>query len=218
MEDYPYDASLEWVPREYPVDDYPAPPRPVPQWQQPQYYQQSGSLQAQQPWQQVQQRQPGLAAASTAGTSTKGRMSKSEALDLLESLKKSILVAALIAFGVISGLVATHVVGSAANNTSSPSPSRILLFPSRIHLTTVASSTSKAEAGVGTSSGRAARSHLAARILPDEVDPHRDKACRLPRIRMAYKNNYRLLSSLVVGRPAPSQACQQFFPTRNRSR
>ena len=123
MEDYPYDASLEWVPREYPVDDYPAPPRTVPQWQQPQYYQQSGSLQAQQPWQQVQQRQPVLAAASTAGTSTKGRMSKSEALDLLESLKKSILVAALITFGVISGLVATHVVGSAANNTSSPSPS-----------------------------------------------------------------------------------------------
>jgi hypothetical protein len=122
MEDYPYDASLEWVPREYPVE-HPAPPQAVPQWQQPQYYQRSGSLQAQ------QLRQPGRPGASTTTASTKGRMSKSEALDLLESLKKSILIAALITFGVISGLVATHVVGSAANNTSSPSPSANPAFP-----------------------------------------------------------------------------------------
>src|ERR1700740_1201173 len=128
MEDYPYDASLEWVPREYPAE-HPALPQAVPQWQQPQYYQRSGSLQAQQPWQQAQQRQPGRASASTATASTKGRMSKSEALDLLESLKKSILITALITFGVISGLVAPHVVGSAANNTSSPSPSANPAFP-----------------------------------------------------------------------------------------
>lgn len=128
MEDYPYDASLEWVPREYQVD-HPAPSQAVPQWQQSPYYQRSGSLQAQQQRQQAPRRQPGWASASTITASTKGRMSKSEALDLLESLKKSILIASLITFGVISGLVATHVVGSTANNTSSPSPSASPAFP-----------------------------------------------------------------------------------------
>lgn len=154
MEDYPYDESLEWVPREYPIDDdanpaskplggqqhdrlgyggysytgyidYPNPQQSLSQRQRHtqhqqyrQYQQQAGSARAGQ----AQQRQQfGQASHYDA---SRGRMSKGEALNLLESLKKSILVGAIIAFGVLSALVATHAVGSAAgNNTSSPSPS-----------------------------------------------------------------------------------------------
>lgn len=99
MENYAYEESLEWVPREYPIND--------------------DTNLADKPGD-VQQRQSGQAARPG---NTGSRMSKSEALDLVESLKKSILVAALITFGVLSALVATHVAGSAANNTSPPSPS-----------------------------------------------------------------------------------------------
>ena len=152
MEPYPYEESLEWVPREYPINDntnpaaklsegrqrdytghpdypgypgnleYPTPSQPATRWQPSQRY-----PQYQQP-QQYQQRRPQPAQQRSSVQATRlaktgARMSKSEALNLLESLKKSILVAALIAFGVLSGLVATHVVGSAASGPSSPSPS-----------------------------------------------------------------------------------------------
>jgi hypothetical protein len=133
MEDYPYDTSLEWVPREYPDDNsigYPAPPQRAsrpPQWNQYQPQAQASPHRQYQPQAQAsprqQHRQYQPQPRQAARPDAKGaRMSKAEALNLLESIKKTILIGALIAFGVLSGLVATHLVGSAANNAS-PSPS-----------------------------------------------------------------------------------------------
>lgn len=48
------------------------------------------------------------------------RMSKAETLELLSSLKRALVVSSLVAFGVLSGLVATNVVGS-STGASTPS-------------------------------------------------------------------------------------------------
>ncbi|HEV2581318.1 MAG TPA: hypothetical protein VGT44_10750 [Ktedonobacteraceae bacterium] len=123
MADYSYENSLEWTQREYPSNDhyteftayidYPMPPPPVGQLSvQPRPQRASQAQQRPQA-----QRQPSQDKARLK------RMSKGEALDLLESLKKTILAGALIGFFVLSALVATHMVGSAANNTPSPDPS-----------------------------------------------------------------------------------------------
>jgi hypothetical protein len=50
-------------------------------------------------------------------------MSKAEALELLDALKKALVVTSLVAFGVLSGLVATHAVGSSTGASSGGDPS-----------------------------------------------------------------------------------------------
>jgi hypothetical protein len=172
MEQYPYDASLEWIPREYqgespaeyerrvrkaevkqsqgntgyreyPSVDYPTLPPPQRQarmGQPGQAYQQ-----AHQPGQQGQQRQQirqrqqaygatWAASASRSGYTAQarqqqgratlreaagGKMSKADALEMLESLKTSILVGAIVGFGVLSAFVATHAVGSSSSSSQS---------------------------------------------------------------------------------------------------
>ncbi|HLL79680.1 MAG TPA: hypothetical protein VKT25_09285 [Ktedonobacteraceae bacterium] len=176
MEQYPYDASLEWIPREYqgespadyerrarseeasrsqrhsgyieyPTVDYPtlAPPQPR-QYQQVPAGRVSQQQQAHQPRQQAygatwaapaagpryaaQARQQQTRAAGREPTA-KGKMSKADALELLDSLKSSILVGAIIGFGVLSALVATHAVGSAAGspNSSQSTPNNNSILP-----------------------------------------------------------------------------------------
>ncbi|HYB01921.1 MAG TPA: hypothetical protein VED37_16995 [Ktedonobacteraceae bacterium] len=43
------------------------------------------------------------------------RMSKAQAMDLVDTYKKRLIVASLVVFGLVSGLVAFHQVGAAAN-------------------------------------------------------------------------------------------------------
>lgn len=155
MEQYPYDASLEWIPREYqgesPADferrarreeasraqrhsgyiEYPTVDYPMPA--PPRQYQQVPTEQVdRQAWQQAYgatrkapvpgaryAAQPRQARPADRGSATKGKMSKADALELLDSLKSSILVGAIIGFGVLSALVATHAVGSAASSSNS---------------------------------------------------------------------------------------------------
>ncbi len=138
MENYPYDASQEWAPVEYqgesPADyewraqnagmdypqgypgyiDYP----PVTPYQKPQQaYAGYRPSQAARPLDPVRQQQTGSTRRGAAPGSQK--MSKAEALDLLDSLKKTIMVGAIIGFGVLSALVVTHAVGSAASPSQS---------------------------------------------------------------------------------------------------
>lgn len=167
MEQYPYDASLEWIPREYqgesPADfarrarseeasrsqgysgyrDYPSVDYPTltppqqsrrapmgPVGQQQQARQQAygaiwaapapGACYTAQAQQQV--RPTGREPAA------KGKMSKADALELLDSLKTSIMVGAIIGFGVLSALVVTHAVGSAGSSSQS-TPNNNSIFP-----------------------------------------------------------------------------------------
>ena len=64
-------------------------------------------------------RQQQAGPASRGATAGSQKMSKAKALDLLASLKKTIVIGAIIGFGVLSTLVATHAVGSAANQSQS---------------------------------------------------------------------------------------------------
>src|SRR5579862_1362409 len=101
MEDFSYENSLEWVPREYPIIEYPSPQQPAgqrfPASPQPQRRQQFQQPAAQQ-----------LHRVRPQPTAHEKPMTKNEALGLLESLKRSILVGALLGFAVLSGLAATH--------------------------------------------------------------------------------------------------------------
>ena len=141
MENYPDDASLEWLPGEYQGEsladyerrirnegldhpqrysghlDYPT-VSPYQQSRQAQARQQQTSAgyrpsQAARPLYPARQQQTGSTRRGAAPGSQK--MSKAEALDLLDSLKKTIMVGAVIGFGVLSALVVTHAVGSAAS-------------------------------------------------------------------------------------------------------
>lgn len=101
-EDYSYENSLEWVPRDYPIIDSTTPPQEAPQhWQQ-------GQKLISQPRQALMERAGGT------------RMSKAEALSLLESLKTAIVAGVLIVFVMLSALVASHVASSAANTAPGP--------------------------------------------------------------------------------------------------
>lgn len=152
MEQYPYDASLEWIPREYqgespagferrarreeasrsqrhsgyieyPTVDYPmpAPPRQYQQVPTGQVGQQAYGATRKAPVPGASYAaQPRQARPTDRGPAAKGKMSKADALELLDSLKSGILVGAIIGFGVLSALVATHAVGSAASSPNSP--------------------------------------------------------------------------------------------------
>ena len=126
MNNDPYDASLEWVPREYPAAQEGI---GQPQWYAG-YNDYPGAALPQQPRQvrATQQTYSGYQSAATppyyaarpasreAATGSQ-KMPKAEALDLLASLKKTIMIGAIIGFGALSALVATHAVGSAANQS-----------------------------------------------------------------------------------------------------
>lgn len=127
MKNNPYDESLEWVPWEYPA--------PQEDMGQQQWYPgyggyPDGTAQQQQarptrqaytgyqsaapaPYYATRQQQARPEAGRTKASSQK--MPKAEALELLDSLKKMIVVGSVIGFGVLSALVATHAVGSTAN-------------------------------------------------------------------------------------------------------
>lgn len=62
---------------------------------------------------QGEQFQPG--SQSKYGSSTQGRMPKSQALALVRSLKKALIIASIVAFGVLSGLAASHATGVTAS-------------------------------------------------------------------------------------------------------
>lgn len=122
MNNDPYDASLEWIPREYPAaQDRRAAQEGI---GQPKWY--AGHIDY--PGAASQQTYTGYRSAATppyyaarpasreAATGSQ-KMPKAEALDLLASLKKTIMIGAIIGFGVLSALVATHAVGSAANQS-----------------------------------------------------------------------------------------------------
>jgi hypothetical protein len=145
MENNPYDTSLEGLPREYQSEfpaDYELPARneglghpqrysrhidyptmaPYQQSRQAQAGQQQtyagySPSQAARPLYPTRQQQTGSSRQGSSPGSQK--MSKAEALNLLDSLKKTIMVGAIIGFGVLSALVATHPVGSAANGSQS---------------------------------------------------------------------------------------------------
>jgi len=138
MENYPYDASLERVPGEYqgesPVNyerrarnegmdhtqgylGYIAYPAGAPYQQPQQAYAAYRPSQTARPLDPVRQQQTGSTRRGAAPGSQK--MSKTEALDLLDSLKKTIIAGAIVGFGVLSALVATHAVGSAASSSQS---------------------------------------------------------------------------------------------------
>jgi hypothetical protein len=135
MKNYPYDASLEWVPREYPAaQDRRAAQEGIGQPQRYAGHIDYPSAASQQQPRQVQATQqtytgyrsaaataPYYAArpASRGAAAGSQKMSKAEALDLLDSLKKTIMIGAIIGFGVLSALVATHAVGSAASQSQS---------------------------------------------------------------------------------------------------
>ncbi len=146
MDHYPYDASLEWVPREYQVDEkqdprkervgssqqrytghieypnapYPQPTRPAPQGQQRQSYasyQAAHAAPQSQYAAQPRQRQDRPAERGAAAASQ--RMSKADAMELADSLKRTLMVGAIIGFGVLSVFVATHAVGSSSGSSQS---------------------------------------------------------------------------------------------------
>lgn len=135
MKSYPYDASPEWVPREYPAaQDRRAAQEGIGQPQRDAGHIDYPSVAPQQQPRQAQATQQTYAgyrsAAATApyyaarpasrgATAGSQKMSKAKALDLLDSLKKTIVIGAIIGFGVLSTLVATHAVGSAANQSQS---------------------------------------------------------------------------------------------------
>jgi hypothetical protein len=139
MKSCPYDESPEWVPREYPAaQDHRAAQEGIGQPQRDAgHIDYPGVAPQQQPRQAqaTQQTYAGYRSAATApnyaarqqqarpasrgATAGSQKMSKANALELLDSLKKSIVIGAIIGFGVLSTLVATHAVGSAANQSQS---------------------------------------------------------------------------------------------------
>lgn len=133
MNNDPYDASLEWVPREYPAaQDRRAAQEGIGQPKRyAGYIDYPGAASQQQPRQAQATQQTYTGYRSTAATppyyaarpasreaaAGSQKMPKAEALDLLASLKKTIMIGAIIGFGALSALVATHAVGSAANQS-----------------------------------------------------------------------------------------------------
>lgn len=123
----PYDETLKW----YPDPTYYSGMRPAPAayGQQTQPYEYIPYVVDSTPhWSQSAQAeklQPRQASRKQA------RMSKAEALSLASKLKKTALVASITLFGVISGLVVTHLQGtSAASQTTSSSSSPGISSPS----------------------------------------------------------------------------------------
>jgi len=140
MKNYPYDESPEWVPREYPAAqdrraaqegigqpqrdaghiDYPGvAPQQQPRQAQATQQTYAGYRSAAATAPDYAARQQQARPASRGATAGSQKMSKAKALDLLNSLKKTIVIGAIIGFGVLSTLVATHAVGSAANQSQS---------------------------------------------------------------------------------------------------
>ena len=94
---YEYERAVPWIPQQNRLSEarY-IPVRPTPQLTALQY----------QEWQQrVQDQKPRL----------QERMPKARALELAQTYKKRIVFASLVVFGLLSGLVAYHQVGSTAN-------------------------------------------------------------------------------------------------------
>jgi len=143
MDHYPYDASLEWVPREYQVDEqhdprkkpgdssqqrytgqieypnatYQQPARPARQTLQQSYVSYQAAQSATQARYAAQQRQAKPTERGAAAASQ--RMSKADAMEMADSLKRTIMVGAIIGFGVLSVFVATHAVGSSSGSSQS---------------------------------------------------------------------------------------------------
>src|SRR5260370_14502774 len=107
MESNAYDVPLSWLPREYQVDSPDDLPIPLTQVC-------FGPI----PKDRAKSPEP-------AHSSSRGRpMPKAQALVLLRSLKKSIVVASIVGFGALTGLAVSHAVGNSGNsaNQSSPTP------------------------------------------------------------------------------------------------
>ena len=115
MESNSYDVPLSWLPREYQVDtpdDLPLPPTQV-------YFGPTPKARAKSP--------------EPAHPSSKGRpMPKAQALALLRSLKKSIVVASIVGFGALTGLAVSHAVGNSGNSANQSSPTPAVNTPSPI--------------------------------------------------------------------------------------
>ena len=110
---YEYDRAVPWIPQQNWLGEarY-IPARPTPQ---------PAALQYQEWQQRVQDRKP----------RPQERMPKSKALELAQSYKKRIVFASLVVFGLLSGLVAYHQVGSTANLVQTgPSQSAAATQPS----------------------------------------------------------------------------------------
>ncbi|HEX9135152.1 MAG TPA: hypothetical protein VF844_22930 [Ktedonobacteraceae bacterium] len=94
---YEYDRPLPWIPQENRLDEASyIPARPA---------HQPSALQYQEWQQRVQGQKPRL----------QERMPKARALELVSVYKKRLIVASLVVFGLLSGLVAYHQAGAAAN-------------------------------------------------------------------------------------------------------
>ncbi len=127
MENNPYDLSLPWIPKQ---DQTAKIPRPGAILLSPQqqlhehfaYTTNSGEF---------KQQLPKRSNQSQSASSTSTRMPKAQALALVRSLKKYLIIGSVVAFGILSGLAAKHATGVSAsqipqtpaiNAPSSPTP------------------------------------------------------------------------------------------------
>ena len=110
---YEYDRAVPWIPQQNRLSEaryIPAHPTPQP-----------AALQYQEWQQRVQDQKP----------KRKERMPKARALELVNVYKNRLIVASLVIFGLLSGLVAFHQVGAAANQGQvNPSQSAPVTQPS----------------------------------------------------------------------------------------
>ena len=126
MENNPYDLSLPWIPRQDQTAEVPGPGAillsPQQLHERSAYTTNSGEF---------KQQLPKRSNQSQPASSTSTRMPKAQALALVRSLKKYLIIGSVVAFGILGGLAAKHATGVSAsqipqtpalNAPSSPAP------------------------------------------------------------------------------------------------
>ena len=117
----PYDDTIKWTPGQNNTQGqfYNGAPgmSPHPPQAQMQYPPTPESYQRP-----VQATPPGQQMPRTPRPSTPARMSKAQAKSMASSIKKGVVVASLVSFGTLSGLVATHLQAAASTQTQQSTP------------------------------------------------------------------------------------------------